>query len=129
MIPLLKTIAVVDDDPIYTQALKNLITSWEINNPFLFFANGKEALDFIQAKEASALPDILLLDLNMPVMNGWTFLENFGLIAHRLKKEISIYLVSSSIWEEDFERAEKTGLVREFITKPILQHKFREILG
>jgi CheY-like chemotaxis protein len=129
MMPLLKTIAVVDDDPIYTNALKNLLKSWKINNPFLFFANGKEALDFIQVKEASALPDILLLDLNMPVMNGWSFLENFGPIATQLEKDISIYLVSSSIWEEDFKRAEKTGLVQEFITKPIPQHKFRQILS
>lgn len=127
--PILKTIAVVDDDPIYTKALKNLITSWKIKNPFLFFVNGKEALDFISVKEASALPDILLLDLNMPVMNGWGFLENFASVAPQTQKNISIYLVSSSIWEEDQKRAEKNVLVKGFITKPILQHKFLEILG
>ena len=60
--PHLKTIAVVDDDPIYIQALKNLFTSWKIPNPVLFFENGKEAIDFIRVKEALALPDILLLD-------------------------------------------------------------------
>ncbi|RYE25419.1 MAG: response regulator, partial [Sphingobacteriaceae bacterium] len=60
MIPILKTIAVADDDPIYTQALKNLLVSWKIANPFIFFSNGKEALDFMLLKEASELPDILL---------------------------------------------------------------------
>lgn len=127
--PNLKTIAIVDDDPIYIQALKNLFISWKIMNPVLFFENGKEALDFIRVKEASALPDILLLDLNMPVMNGWLFLENFAPIAPQLKKNISIYLVTSSIWEEDSKRAEKNGLIKELITKPILQKKLRQILA
>jgi len=129
IVPQLKNIAVADDDPIYTTALKSLLTSWEIKNPFLFFTNGKEALDFIRVKEASELPDVLLLDLNMPVMNGWAFIENFKLIAPQLEKNISIYLVTSSIWEEDLKRAEKNKLVKEFITKPITREKFLEILG
>lgn len=127
--PHLRTIAIVDDDPIYIQALKNLFITWKISNPVLFFPNGKEAIDFIRIKEASALPDILMLDLNMPVMNGWTFLENFAQIASQLKKDISIYLVSSSIWSEDSKRAEKDKLIKEFITKPIVEEKFREILA
>lgn len=129
MIPLLKTIAVADDDPIYTQALQNLLLSWKITNPFIFFSNGKEALDFMVLKEASELPDILLLDLNMPVMNGWGFLENFAAISLQHKKNISIYLVSSSIWEEDLNRAQKISLVKEFITKPITKEKLFEILS
>lgn len=127
--PNLKTIAVVDDDPIYIQALKNLFTSWKISNPILFFENGKEAIDFIRVKEASALPDILLLDLNMPVMNGWAFMEKFAAMAPQLGKNISIYLVTSSIWEEDSKRAEKNPYLKELIVKPILQKKFREILA
>ncbi|MEX8547573.1 MAG: response regulator [Mucilaginibacter sp.] len=127
--PNLKTIAVVDDDPIYIQALNNLFTSWKITNPVLFFENGKEALDFIRVKEASALPDILLLDLNMPVMNGWAFMENFATVAPHLNKNIRIYLVTSSIWEEDSKRAEKNPHIKELIVKPILQKKFREILA
>lgn len=124
----MKTIAVADDDPIYTKALQNLLVSWKITNPFIFFSNGKEALDFMLLKEASELPDILLLDLNMPVMNGWGFLENFAATAHQLKKTISIYLVSSSIWEEDLKRAQKISLLREFIIKPISKEKLFEIL-
>ena len=125
----MKTIAVADDDPIYTKALKTLLLSWKITNPFIFFANGKEALDFILLKEASELPDILLLDLNMPVMNGWGFLENFAQISHQLNKNISIYLVSSSIWEEDLKRAQKIFLLKEFISKPISKEKLFEILS
>lgn len=126
--PHLKTIAIVDDDPVYIQALKNLLIAWKITNPILFFSNGKEAIDFIRIKEASALPDILLLDLNMPVMNGWTFMEKFEPITTVLKKNISIYLVTSSIWEEDIKRAKKNKLVKAFIAKPINQEKFLEIL-
>lgn len=126
--PLLKTVAVVDDDPIYANAFKNLLVSWKIANPFLFFSNGKDALDFMLIKEASALPDILLLDLNMPSMNGWQFLENYLQIEAEIKKKISIYLVSSSIWEDDLRRAKQNLLVQDFISKPIFKDKLLQIL-
>ncbi len=127
--PLLKTIAVVDDDPVYIQTLKNLFVTWQITNPVLFFADGKEALDFIRLKEASAIPDVLLLDLNMPVLNGWGFIEKFAQLLPQLGKNINIYLVSSSIWEEDRKRAEKNKLIKEFIIKPIIKVKLLEILS
>ncbi len=129
MIPLLKTVALVDDDPIYTNAFKNLLVSWQIANPFLFFTNGKDALDFMLIKEASGLPDILLLDLNMPKMNGWQFLENYLKIRPIIEKKISIYLVSSSIWEDDLLRAKRNLLVTDFISKPIFKDKLLQILA
>lgn len=126
---LLKTVLVVDDDPIYIQAFKNLLVSWEIYHSFLFFNNGKEALDFLQVKEVSSLPDILLLDLNMPIISGWDFIETFARLKPKLPKNITIYLVSSSIWEEDFKRAQSNELVKELISKPILKEKLNEILS
>ena len=126
---LLKTVALIDDDPVYTQTFKNLLGSWQIPNSFRFFNSSQEALKFIQLKEASHLPDILLLDLNMPVMDGWRFIENFIHIAPDLPKKISIYLVSSSIWEEDIKRAQKNKLIKEFIIKPISKEKLQEILS
>lgn len=129
MIPLLKTVALVDDDPIYTNAFKNLLVSWQIANPFLFFTNGKDALDFMLIKEASGLPDILLLDLNMPKMNGWQFLESYLKIELQIEKKISIYLVSSSIWEDDLLRAKRNLLVTDFISKPIFKDKLLQILA
>lgn len=128
MLPL-KTVALIDDDPIYTNTFKNLLGSWKIANPFLFFNNAKEALDFMLLKEASVLPDILLLDLNMPHMNGWLFLENFAKIKPQLTKKISIYLVSSSIWEDDLQRAKNNILVEDFISKPIFKDKLMQILA
>ncbi len=129
MMPLLKTVALVDDDPIYAHAFKNLLVSWQIANPFLFFNNGKDALNFMLIKEASKLPDVLLLDLNMPGMNGWQFLENFLKIEPQIEKKISIYLVSSSIWEADLHRAKRNLLVTDFISKPIFKDKLLQILG
>ncbi len=129
MIPLLKTVALVDDDPIYTNAFKNLLVSWQIANPFLYFTNGKDALDFMLIKEASGLPDILLLDLNMPKMNGWQFLESYLKIELQIEKKISIYVVSSSIWEDDLLRAKRNLLVTDFISKPIFKDKLLQILA
>lgn len=126
---LLKSVAVIDDDPIYANAFKNLLVTWQIKNSFLFFSNGKEALDFMLLKEAAALPDILLLDLNMPKMNGWQFLENYLKIEPQIKKKISIYLVSSSIWDDDRRRAKQDFRVQDFISKPIFKDQLLQILA
>ena len=123
-----KLIAVADDDTIYVSAFKSLLKTWKITASFIFFKNGKELLDFMLIKEAAELPDILLLDLNMPVMNGWKFLDCFETSAKKLTKPMEIYLVSSSILEEDKLFAATHPLVKDLITKPMSKNKLKNLL-
>ena len=70
---------------------------------FLIFKNGKEAYDHLSIiiKENKSLPDIILLDINMPIMNGWQFLDE--IIKINIPKELKIFIVSSSENPEDIE--------------------------
>jgi CheY-like chemotaxis protein len=87
-------------------------------------------MDFLKsvAQNAAQLPEIILLDLNMPVMDGWEFLEEFTLLKPRLEKKITIYVVSSSIAPSDIQRAEAINEVTDYIVKPITTEKLLDML-
>jgi len=83
------------------------------------FSNGSEAISHLKKvlKENLRLPDIILLDLNMPVMDGWQFLDEFKNI--NFGKKITVYIVSSSIDPHDHVRAKEYTSVSSFLVKPI----------
>lgn len=97
-------------------------------NGLLIYSNGKEAIEAIKPMIASGvkLPDIIFLDLNMPIMDGWQFLDEFTKIP--LEQEVTIYIVTSSIDPADRKRAGKYEKVSNFIVKPIEVDHLQEIL-
>ncbi|GAA0718021.1 response regulator [Aquimarina litoralis] len=119
---------VIDDDPIFVFGIKKVMQLIDFCEGILVFKNGQEALDnlkaIISAKEQ--LPDIILLDLNMPILDGWQFLEEF--IKIPCNKKILIYVVSSSVDPEDVLRAKSYESVSEYIVKPISVAKLKEVL-
>ncbi|WP_340066266.1 response regulator [Ascidiimonas aurantiaca] len=126
---------IIDDDPFYTEMLKRIIGIKRFSEQVLVFENGKEALDFFQdtihEKDESKLPKLLLLDINMPEMDGWEFLNAFETFKDKYQKEIIIYLVSSSINPKDIMRAKEIALVTDYFVKPIsisqLEHIFKSV--
>jgi CheY-like chemotaxis protein len=126
----INTLCVIDDDDIYTFTIKRIIAKAEVAEKTIFFHNGRVAIDFIcNCIEAIAnLPDMILLDLNMPVLDGWQFLDEFIKLVPRLGKKILIYIVSSSIDEDDFKRAKEMELVSDFIVKPLNAIDLRNIV-
>lgn len=124
-------VAVVDDDRIYQfTATKSLQLTQSVNEILPFLA-AEEALDFLKAnaENVSLLPDFIFLDINMPVMDGWMFLEGFEKIGPLLKKDVIIYMVSSSIDPSDINRANSNPLIKEYITKPISIDKLSSLLS
>ena len=119
---------VVDDDPIFVFGIKRAIEIVGFCKNLLVFGNGQEALDTIKSILTSneKLPDVILLDLNMPVMDGWEFIEEF--IKIPCSKEILIYVVSSSIDPEDVKRAKSLESVSGYIVKPISLDSLKDIL-
>jgi CheY-like chemotaxis protein len=95
------------------------------------FINGKLAIDYLRdnAKTKEELPDIILLDINMPITDGWMFLENYCDLHIHLCKEIKIYMVSSSIAPEDINRAKSNPYITDYLTKPLSPEQFEEILS
>jgi two-component system, chemotaxis family, chemotaxis protein CheY len=123
-------IALVDDDSIFQFTATRLLESSKLAQNILHFENGAEALTFLREKalQKEFLPDYLFLDINMPFVDGWMFLEDFTTLKSSLAKDISIYMVSSSIDPRDLNRAKSFSEVSDFIIKPISLEHFQKLL-
>jgi CheY-like chemotaxis protein len=124
------SVCVIDDDIVYRFALRCLLETWDLGDNFSEFTDGAEALRHIKANahNAAGLPDVLFLDINMPVMNGFNFLDEYGKIKDSLAKDIRIYLVSASIADETRARAQNHPLVNGYIIKPLPVEALQEIM-
>lgn len=119
---------IIDDDPIFVFGAKKIMQFSDFCNSFMVYHNGEEAIDglrpIILANEK--MPDIILLDLNMPIMDGWQFLDEFTQIP--TEKEILIYIVTSSIDPADVNRAKAYNRVSNYLVKPISIEDLRKSL-
>ncbi|MEO7214764.1 response regulator [Mucilaginibacter sp.] len=126
-----KIACVVDDDEIYTYTVTRIIARSEIAEKTIFFHNGRVALDFFvaNAQKQDELPDLILLDINMPVLDGWQFLDEYVKLVPTMGKKITVFIVSSSIDEEDYARARAFDVVTRFIVKPLTVDHLHDILA
>lgn len=123
-------ICVVDDDDIYQFTIERIIKCFKLPVNLTAFTNGKRAFEFISdnIQNRDVLPDIIFLDINMPVMNGYEFIEKFEKIKSTLQKEIKIYLVSSSVDPYDINRADELAHVSGYFSKPLKHQVLKEIV-
>jgi CheY-like chemotaxis protein len=126
----LKTLILVDDDEIIVYLTKRIITETNLVGLNNIFRNGKDAIDYLRenADNIDLIPDIILLDLSMPVMDGWKFLDEFVKLEPEIDKPITIYIITSSISAEDINRAKKISVVSDYLIKPITRENFIEII-
>lgn len=117
---------IIDDDKLSIKLISMLITKNKFCENIKSFFNPQTALDDLKqnCNEESNLPDVILLDLNMPMIDGWQFLDEFILLP--IKKNISIFIVTSSIDPFDIEMAKKYDVVKNYIMKPITAKKLEE---
>ena len=123
------TICVVDDDKVYQFAVRKTIEATGMADAVLTFSNGAEAISYLETHSTAELPDIIFLDINMPVMNGWQFLENYARLSFSLGKNIPVYMVSSSIDEHDINKSREYQSVADYILKPVHKEKFSQLLS
>jgi len=122
-------ICVVDDDDIYQFTISKTLKSLELAKKIVVFSDGEEALDFIQDNltNEDELPDVILLDINMPIMDGFQFLEEFTKVKLSVEKKITIFMVSSSVDPVDIERAKSISSISDYIIKPINRANLKSI--
>lgn len=124
-------IGIVDDDPITVFGIRKMLSTTVNCNVVESYANGKIALDSIleKIKGNKTLPDVIFLDINMPIMDGWQFLEEF--IALPILEKVRINIVTSSIDPIDQQNWEffknRTHHLITFNNKPIRKDRIAEI--
>lgn len=124
----LKIACIIDDDPIFIFGLKKVMNSVDFAEEVLVYKNGEDALENLIAikGDKEALPEVILLDLNMPIMDGWQFLDEFTQV--KVNKKITVYIVSSSIDPLDYEKTKKYSHIENYIIKPVQTDDLKTIL-
>lgn len=122
----------IDDDTINNFITESYLNCFFTDVAAVSFTKATEALDYLDKNRAvpEMHPRFILLDINMPVMNGWDFLDQY----HRLNLEddytnTEIYLLTSSIYTGDIDKASEHPLVKKYITKPIDEVGLAQIIG
>lgn len=122
---------IIDDDPIHHKMVQYMLTKNELSKETTYTFDGKLVLDYLEENKnkITSLPDYIFLDLYMPNHSGWDFLDRFREIYQSLRKEIKIYVVSSSIFQMDINRSKSYPFVASYISKPLVRTVFDVIKG
>lgn len=127
----LNSILLVDDDEASNFLHSIFINKLDLDVNLNSALNGQEALDFILGKgqEELELPCMVMLDLRMPIMNGWQFMEAYEeLVPKKLKDQITIVLVTISDNQEDKNRAITNPFIADFSQKPLSDDTFKQLI-
>ena len=131
---MLGTILCVDDDPITLMLCKMVITRAAFSSEIVTAKNGEEALKYFDAITNNTVsnnskPHLIFLDLNMPVMNGWEFLDGFNTAEYLEYHDTKVIILSSTIDPEDLEKSKKYPMVIDFLSKPISKEMLEFVKG
>ena len=124
------SVLLVDDDEINNFISIKLIKKALLNTEIMACLNGKFAIDQlveIQRKDPDKMPDYILLDINMPIMNGWEFLDEYKRLNIDPVGKCKIFIISSSVFSNDINKARSYPLVKDFISKPLNVDKIKEL--
>lgn len=125
----LNLILLVDDDQHDNFFHKIVIEKAKITHDIQIAKNGLEAIEFLKSASTNKFPtpDLIFLDINMPKMNGWEFIEAYEQLEKEQQAKIVIVMLTTSLNPEEKEKAEKSPMVNDFRSKPLTVEMLREI--
>lgn len=124
----IKIVCLVEDDPVHAFIAQKVIGMTGLVEKVLIFGNGREIYDYlvVQKEKEADPPDLILLDLNMPIWDGWHFLDEAKKI--NLITNVPLYIITSSTDRADRDRASQHDLLENYLVKPLTLDKLRPVL-
>ena len=126
----MKKLIFIDDNQLDHFILKRVLNKYNLAYEVNCTADAEEVIGFLKQNQndKEKLPDIILLDIYMPLVNGWQFLEKVQQMQPFLNKPLRIYILSSSINPRDIQRAKQFSCVKSFIFKPITKEMLEKLI-
>jgi CheY-like chemotaxis protein len=125
----LRRVYLIDDDPTFNFITKLLLKKISFAEEIIDFSDASEALARLQRQSSTPhlLPDLIFLDLNMPGMDGWDFLDVYKTLPNHFLQTCKLYILTSSIDPSDKSKSLSYQCVTDFITKPLALEKVTRI--
>lgn len=120
----------IDDEPVNNFICRRTIENFDPSIEIIEFEKARDALHYFTEevkKRNQKLPDVIFLDLNMPLMDGWEFLEKYKNLMPYFNKDIELFLLTSSSFLGDIKRAKSFPVISYYITKPLTEEILAKI--
>lgn len=127
-----RTVMLIDDNEIDNLINQKMIEAAAIAENIYTHTGAKSAIEFLRNMEKldvanEVLPDVIFLDIDMPLMDGFQFLDEFEKLSTATKKKCKIVMLTSSINPQDFDRSKKYGNVKLYLNKPLSHDSIQKI--
>ncbi|MBT8252605.1 MAG: response regulator [Bacteroidia bacterium] len=122
-------VLLIDDDETSNYINKYIINEAGFAENVKIVENGQKALDYLKSNNDSEYlrPNLIFLDMNMPVMNGWEFLEQYKKLEEELQSEMVVVMLTTSLNPDDKANAERNESINHFMNKPLTPEMLQEL--
>lgn len=112
---------VLDDNQIELFIIKKMLMKYKAFDDTLYSTDGRNVLKFLQVNKLkeSSLPELLFIDLHMPKLSGWHFLDRLKTFYPELQKQINVYIITSSVDPRDIRKMDNYPFVKSYLIKPL----------
>lgn len=114
-----RKVMLIDDNEIDNFVSGEIIKDCQYAEQIIEMTSARDALDYLKNTDSNEIPEIIFLDIRMPVMDGFDFLDQFVKIPEEVRAHCSVIMLTSSTDIKDIDRALKYPVVKKFLAKPL----------